>query len=525
MRRLVMLGTSVLAVVVTLMVVGVVAAAAASLKLTPGSGPPGTDVTVTGSGFGAHEAVDVYLDTTARQIAVTNASGHFPGVVVTIPGSALPGTHWISAVGRTSDVAFQKKFVVQSSWTQMGYSGARTGFNPFENVIDAAAAATLDTAWTTPIGSPFGAWAGTVVTGGVAYTETGGQVAAVRASDGSTLWTYPLPSGLSDMETPAIGNGFVYATYAGSSGGVPFGAVAAFPTSCAAGCTPSWTGPTNATGFTSDALVAGGFVYVISDDGNLYVFDAAGCGSAVCSPVWTGTPLPTQGVAGVIHVGEAAALRGRVYVRTTGGLAVFAAAGCGSSVCAPITTVTLQDPNLATRFDSGPTIVKGEVFLGTDNGLVEAFDPTLNALGATPVVSNSGGQTATVGLAATGNRLIVATSSGIAVYNIGASESSPPLVWQSIRTVNGPLSVADGVIYSTTARQVFAYDLKGCGAPTCDAIWQTVDFAASPSGYPVAVVDGRVLVSDPGGELNAFEPAVPNHASGARPNPALLRAH
>src|SRR5712692_2159658 len=39
--------------------------------------------------------------------------------------------------------------------------------------------------------------------------------------------------------------------------------------------------------FSSPAVV-GGFVYLGSTDGNLYVFNADGCGGEVCNAVWTG---------------------------------------------------------------------------------------------------------------------------------------------------------------------------------------------------------------------------------------------
>ena len=79
----------------------VTVAATAHVRLSPGSGEPSSTVTVSGSGFGALEAVDVYFDTTDEALTVTSATGAFHGVKVSVPASAVPGTHWVTAAGRT----------------------------------------------------------------------------------------------------------------------------------------------------------------------------------------------------------------------------------------------------------------------------------------------------------------------------------------------------------------------------------------------------------------------------------------
>src|ERR1700759_1722618 len=69
------------------------------------------------------------------------------------------------------------------------------------------------------------------------------------------------------------------------------GVLRAFPAGCAPGgatCQPSWTGDVKELG-PGEPAVAGGKVFVGSQNGQFFAFDAAGCGLSPCSPVWTAT--------------------------------------------------------------------------------------------------------------------------------------------------------------------------------------------------------------------------------------------
>jgi len=59
----------------------------------------------------------------------------------------------------------------------------------------------------------------------------------------------------------------------------------------------------------SSPTVANGVVYVGSDDGKMYAFNAAGCGSGQCQPLWTyqtgGLIFSSSAVAdGVLYFGS-----------------------------------------------------------------------------------------------------------------------------------------------------------------------------------------------------------------------------
>jgi outer membrane protein assembly factor BamB len=94
----------------------------------------------------------VYVDTVDTLLLVSSATGTFSGSV-TIPATASPGTHYITAIGRKSGDAAQKAFTVSTNWSGFHFGTGRKGFNPYENVIDAANVSDLDIAWQATTGS------------------------------------------------------------------------------------------------------------------------------------------------------------------------------------------------------------------------------------------------------------------------------------------------------------------------------------------------------------------------------------
>jgi len=76
-------------------------AAQAAIRLSPSIGPPTTPTKVQGAGFQAGETVDLTFDADPVGQGVANARGRFTATV-TVPGSALPGAHLITATGESS---------------------------------------------------------------------------------------------------------------------------------------------------------------------------------------------------------------------------------------------------------------------------------------------------------------------------------------------------------------------------------------------------------------------------------------
>jgi hypothetical protein len=96
------------------------------------SGPPTSDVVVDGAGFMPGEIVDLSFDAAAIG-RVTTADGSLQGVRLTIPATALPGTHSISAAGRWSGVIAERPFQVTTGWPQRGFSARGTRYNRYES--------------------------------------------------------------------------------------------------------------------------------------------------------------------------------------------------------------------------------------------------------------------------------------------------------------------------------------------------------------------------------------------------------
>ena len=112
-------------------------------------------------------------------------------------------------------------------------------------------------------------------------------------------------------------------------------------------CPPVWTG----VGLSNESLdtpaVGNGFVYVDSFEstpdlftGRLLAFRAAGCGTATCKPTWTadlGGPGTAVAVAGGTVFASSSTLFGD-GTNTDFHLMAFAGNGCGGTTCAPLRT-------------------------------------------------------------------------------------------------------------------------------------------------------------------------------------------
>lgn len=177
------------------------------VRVSPASGPPGTVVTVSGTGFGALEGADIFAGTADEALAGTGPAGSFGPIRVTIPAGAVPGTAWISAEGRHTRLFAQAAFTVNTNWAQFRFSATGTGTNPFENVLSAADATRLGLDWSFRTGRSV--FSSPAVAGGVVYVGSlGGKVYALNAATGARLWTYT--TGDEVISSPAVANGTVY---------------------------------------------------------------------------------------------------------------------------------------------------------------------------------------------------------------------------------------------------------------------------------------------------------------------------
>ena len=105
------------------------AAVTASITLKPSSGPPTSKVTVTGTGFGASETVAVGFSGTQRATATTSSTGTL-SATFTVPKSALPGNHPVTATGQTSGRSATKNFLVRTNWAKFTLMRSTAGSIP-----------------------------------------------------------------------------------------------------------------------------------------------------------------------------------------------------------------------------------------------------------------------------------------------------------------------------------------------------------------------------------------------------------
>src|SRR2546421_4021457 len=169
-----------LAVVVLLgSLAGPAGAAPPAISLSPAAGPPTTAVTVTGTGFGPSETVSLAFDLQQLGTAATDSSGAFSGTI-TVPSTALPGAHAVSATGLTSHVSAQASFTVRTDWTQFRFDQNHRGVQPFENVLNASNVPMLQLDWQAQLGKLVD-YSSPAVVNGVVY---------IGSSDGR-LWAYP----------------------------------------------------------------------------------------------------------------------------------------------------------------------------------------------------------------------------------------------------------------------------------------------------------------------------------------------
>jgi outer membrane protein assembly factor BamB len=306
--------------------------------LSPAGGPPGSEVTVSGTGFGATEGADIFVGTADEALAGTGPTGNFGPIRVTIPASAVPGTAWISAEGRHTRLFAQAAFTVNTNWAQYRYSGTRTGDNPFENVLSATDVARLGLDWTFTTAST-DSLASPVVANGVVYAgSSSGRLYAMNAATGALRWRFATGNVESSS---AVADGVVYT-------GTLVHKVYALNAATGARL---WTF-TAGDAVSSSPAVANGVVYFGSADGRVYALNAA-----------TGTPLWTFTTGSVVGSSPAVA-NGVVYIESLDHNVYALNAATGTRLWTFTTGSFAVD---------SPAVANGMIYTGTEDGHVYAF--------------------------------------------------------------------------------------------------------------------------------------------------------
>ena len=247
--------------------------------------------------------------------------------------------------------------------------------------------------WAVPVGTLGTNSPPTLSNGSVYIGGYDGRVYAFDATTGAQLWSARVnPPNVADPLNfaPAVAAGRVFVS--GDFG------VYAFPGSCSTPCTPLWVAKTQ---FSPAAAptIAGGSVLVGDYQGTVYAIDAA---TGIVK--WTGTVTPTPHAIAVA--------RGIAYVTSGGGeLVAFAVAGCGEAVCSPLWTSAPSGLALFT-----PTVANGVVYVGAldfiyTQGDVLAY-PTTCIDGCEPLATLVLGGANETPVAVAGGRIYATTVNG-----------------------------------------------------------------------------------------------------------------
>jgi outer membrane protein assembly factor BamB len=269
-------------------------------------------------------------------------------------------------------------------WTTFRHDNAHTGFVPLgDGPADAAA---LTTRFTVTTGGPV--FSSAAIVNGVAYVgsldgflyafdATGQTNCAGSPIDCAPLWRGATPSGFQIYSSPAVDHGIVYV---GSDDGLVYAFDADGNINCSGAprtCTPLFADQTTSN-VRSSPVVANGVLYIGSVHNTIEVFDANGttnCSGVpkVCAPLWTGT---APGILGE-QLSVPALANGLVYVGARDGtLYAFDAAGvsgCSGApkVCAP---VWIAPTTFGAGMRSSPAVSNGIVYVGADDGSLNAYD-------------------------------------------------------------------------------------------------------------------------------------------------------
>jgi outer membrane protein assembly factor BamB len=464
------------------------AAATPSVTLTPNIDPPSTSIgpptvfQVSGSGFPDSIAVNIYFDTTDVALAVTTSTGTFSGINVDVPATAVPGTHWVTAVAEgTSGTAAQASFTVQTNYTQFHYSPLHRGRNPYENVLNSSNVGAIDQDWVYTTGgaitsSP--AVYSIAVSGGyVSYVYVGSAddyLYCINATTGQKVWSYKTGNSIVNS-SPAVAlgsNGTAY-VYVGSTDGY------LYEINATTGALV-WKFKTGAAIYSSPAVV-NGEVYIGSTDESVYAVTA---GTTTATQTWkyatTGAVYSSPAVSnGIVYIGSDDDYLYAINA-TTGVLSWKYKTGnevlSSPTVSDGIVYVGSNDDNVyglqaatgafvwqftgssGAQFQASPAVFNGVVYIGSNVGYIYA----LTARNGTQIWDLVSSVTATTSSITFANGLEY-LGVGSKVY---ATEEivTPVILWTGTfgNSITSTPTVANGQVFIASQDfNLYAYDLNG----------------------------------------------------------------
>lgn len=431
--------------------------AQSAVTTAPTTGHPTAILAVSGNSFGASEAVDVYVDTVDTLLLVSRPTGTISGSL-TIPASASPGQHFVTAIGRRSGDAAQVAFTVSTPWVEFGFGAAHLGLNPFENTVSPENVGSLGPVWDAATNS----LGGTPVVGvGKVFVSSNSGFQALSASTGSVIWTSKAVGGF--YASPALSDGTVYV--GATSGNF-------YALSAAKGAI-KWTTPVGGD-VVSSAVVVDGVVYFGCADHNVYALNAAT--GAILWTFATGDEIESSPavVNGVLYIGSIdtyvyainaatgtliwkyltngivegspAVSKGVVYIGSDNGN-VYAIRAKGLNAGSLLWVYTTGAPVY-----QAPAVASNTVFIGSQDGNLYALNAATGSVQWT--VATNG----IVGNAVVANGVVYMTARDGSLYAVDASYGGVLALFETGWSYLGTPSISDGILYlSTYNSDTFAF--------------------------------------------------------------------
>ena len=310
-------------------------------------------------------------------------------------------------------------------WPQFRFDSAHNGDQSFESTLSKRNVPSAGLLWEGELGGELVDMSSPAVVDGIVYIgEFDGNFAAYSADGcGDSICSTPLWSAqLAEIDgSPAVANGFVYIGSQTNFDDASLKLNVFEASGCGSSvCSPLWQGDAGSVFSSSSPTVWKNRVFIGGGDGNLYAFKANGCGESLCKALWKGTMNQGAESTPVVY-------KGTVFVSDENGtLYAFAAKGCGSKTCAPLWTADTGGAN----YNSSPAVAGGAVYIASDHEL-----------------------------------------SAFAAGGCGVSSCEP--LWQAVDQSSffgGSPAVANGYVYIGVESQLNVYKAKGCGQGTCSPV-------------------------------------------------------
>lgn len=451
---------------VVCLLVSSIASATPSIALSKKSGPPTSQILVSGRGFEPNVGVDVYFDTKDEVLVVTDSKGEFKDAKAYAPRSARPGQHWVTALERNNDKGAQKPFLVQTNWSQYRFSPEHDGENPYENVLNPQTVASLDLRWT--YNAIWGAYSSPIVVGGVAFVTTWDALYALDAKTGTLRWKVNPPQYDLFSADPAVADGMLYiGTY---DEGI-------YALNAKTGAT-LWHYPSGFARVQSPLLVADGVVYFGDQDENyasVYALNAR-----------SGKLLWKHELGGEISINSPTVADGILYMTSDDRNLYALSAQTGSKLWTFETGSTMS---------STPSVAYGTVYFGSDDSNVYALNAATGSLLWSYHTSGAVAYSSAVA-----NGIVYVSSTDGNLYALNAYSGKFLWSYATGGSFRSNPTVANGVLYVGSQYPDGVYALS---ATSGTLLWSyaTSSFVVSDP----AVVNGMVYIdSYDDGNIYAF---------------------